>query len=302
VRQVAVEEAQGDWILALDPDEEIDGEDLRALLAKTCATAALAFRVPRYDYIGSHGWALSRPCRLFRRSPKPNYVGAVYEEPFWPDGPSGDPETAWGVTIHHSGFLQPETHLLRKRSLYRTLSEQETPAWEGVWRWRNRAMLVADAGDWNHALTCAQEALRLACGAEAASLSLMLARLWMAVGHAARGLDLLRHAERSLSWDCYQHSRLQNLTGLLLLRLGRWREAGEAFATAVRHGYPVASYLLNWAVARLHLGEADAALETLAQAKALNPRLGTPRPSHLEYQDRWVHRLDTTWDRRITRQ
>jgi tetratricopeptide (TPR) repeat protein len=292
-RQAAVQIAQGDWLLVLDPDEELDPHDLQMLLAKVDIVDAWAFRVPRYDYIGSKGWALSRPCRFFRRSPAVQYVGAVYEEPVFLDRFGVEPETAWDVMIHHSGFCHPDRDDAKKRLLYRTLLERGPAPADCPRIWHNRALLLADSGDWNRSLSCARTALALANGREAASASLLLARLLAVVGKVDCGLKILRDAEHDWPFDSYQWSRLANLRGLLMLSLEQWQEACAAFSAAIECGYPVATYEFNLAQAERRLGNAPRANSLLGRAKQLNPRIESPRKCPITYQDQWVHQLDT---------
>ena len=68
------EVATGDWILSLDVDERIDPSSkdyLKDVLESN--KDYMAFRLPRYDYIGDGKWALVDLCRLYKNDPRIGY-------------------------------------------------------------------------------------------------------------------------------------------------------------------------------------------------------------------------------------
>src|SRR6185437_14325062 len=78
-RNAALEHVTGDWVLALDADEELSAKDHSQLSRAMGDANTLAWRLPSID-VGREldGW--SYVPRLFRNAPGLFYVGRVHEQ------------------------------------------------------------------------------------------------------------------------------------------------------------------------------------------------------------------------------
>src|SRR6185437_4150615 len=108
-RNAALEHATGDWVLALDADEELSAKD-HAQLSRAMGDAnTLAWRLPIID-VGRELDGCSYVPRLFRNAPGLFYVGRVHEQIF----SSIEVRRAeWGLenkigeaTLIHHGYTQ----------------------------------------------------------------------------------------------------------------------------------------------------------------------------------------------------
>jgi FkbM family methyltransferase len=80
-RNEALKHATGDWILALDADEELLPEHRQTILKEIQETAVMAYRLPIIDK-GKEKEGCSYVPRLFRNAPGLFYVGRVHEQVF----------------------------------------------------------------------------------------------------------------------------------------------------------------------------------------------------------------------------
>jgi tetratricopeptide (TPR) repeat protein len=80
-RNVALEHATGDWVLALDADEELSAKDHEKLRKAMSDATTMAWRLPIVD-IGRELDGCSYVPRLFRNAPGLFYLGRVHEQIF----------------------------------------------------------------------------------------------------------------------------------------------------------------------------------------------------------------------------
>jgi len=80
-RNAALAHATGDWVLAIDADEELSEAARTQLLRELNQKSALAFRLPIAD-AGQEGEGCSYVPRLFRNAPGIHFRGRIHEEPF----------------------------------------------------------------------------------------------------------------------------------------------------------------------------------------------------------------------------
>ncbi len=296
-RNTALRLARGDWIMVMDPDEEIEDEDLKCLASLISTSDVVGYRFPRYDYIGRGGWGLSRPCRLFRRFPEVAYFQPVFEEPVFPSELAASVVTCWGISIHHYGFRHPEPVLMHKRKLYSSLLERCLREADQPWVKEALALLAADAGDFNRALDWMMDIgdRRLEWLPHKASLN--QARLWMAVGLSQQTVKWAKTVLADSGLPPYQRSRVENVNGLALARLGQLEEALLAFQRALDCGLPVAAYFLNLGLTQFTLKRQAEGERSIGAALKINHRLIQEKQckdnASLQYQDQWLHRLDT---------
>jgi len=115
-RNAALEHATGDWVLALDADEELAAKDHDTLRKAMSDASAMAWRLPIVD-IGRELDGCSYVPRLFRNGPGLFYLGRVHEQVF----SSIEVRRAeWGLenkigdaTLIHHGYTQ---ELVRDRN------------------------------------------------------------------------------------------------------------------------------------------------------------------------------------------
>jgi glycosyltransferase involved in cell wall biosynthesis len=121
--------ATGDWILSLDVDERIDPSSidyLKDVLERS--KDYMAFRLPRYDYIGNGKWALIDLCRLYKNDPQIGYDNLSMHASIAPalrkiNGKAKSIEFA----LHHydAFFEQERLYAKRVRNIANTLAELE---------------------------------------------------------------------------------------------------------------------------------------------------------------------------------
>ena len=80
-RNVALEQARGDWILMLDADEELLPESVEVLRKEIRVDNVLAYRLPLVD-VGREEDGQSYVPRLFRNAPGLFFVGRIHEQVF----------------------------------------------------------------------------------------------------------------------------------------------------------------------------------------------------------------------------
>ena len=80
-RNAALEHVTGDWVLALDADEELPQEQHEALRKLLRAAPVISWRLPIQD-VGREAEGCSYVPRLFRNAPAIFYVGRVHEQVF----------------------------------------------------------------------------------------------------------------------------------------------------------------------------------------------------------------------------
>jgi glycosyltransferase involved in cell wall biosynthesis len=80
-RNAALARATGDWILALDADEELPADQHGNLLKLMGETSAMAFRLPMMD-AGREEEGVSYLPRLFRNAPGLFFAGRIHEHAF----------------------------------------------------------------------------------------------------------------------------------------------------------------------------------------------------------------------------
>lgn len=81
-RNFALEQAEGDWILVIDADEQFtpdEFEKLRTLLTNVSNENLVGFKLFRYNYFKNGGWYTGDVLRVFKNSSKIRYSGKVNE-------------------------------------------------------------------------------------------------------------------------------------------------------------------------------------------------------------------------------
>ncbi|MGD1019103.1 MAG: glycosyltransferase [Verrucomicrobiia bacterium] len=80
-RNAALEHVRGDWVLALDADEELTAEGRESVREEMRANKEMAYRLPIVD-VGHEAEGCGYVPRLFRNAPGLFYVGRIHEQVF----------------------------------------------------------------------------------------------------------------------------------------------------------------------------------------------------------------------------
>lgn len=295
-RNTALRHASGEWVLVIDLDEEIEDQELDKLSKLAKRDDCAGYLIPRYDYIGRCGWKLSRPCRFFRRLSSISYDRPIYEEPAFPPYLTKHIKVCWDMAIHHYGYRQTETVLLKKRTFYINLLERHLKITNSFWPGVSLAYLYADSGDVSHALEAISGYSHSRLPQNPFAL-LAHAQILLLAGRTRNALDIIDSTIGIYSNDSYLQGRMQNIRGLALSHLGDIHGAILAFRNALRLESLIAAYSVNLALMLARLGNQAASKSLFSSAIKINPRITKERAKfktvEKTYQDYWLHRLDT---------
>lgn len=136
-RNAALARATGEWILVLDADEVIAGDDHERIRALTKEASCRAFRFEQRTYCNepttfamqpfphpsemsrdARGFFACRQVRLFRKVKGARYHGRVLEEIESSLNANGVNVTDADIVIHHYGRLEPAERVYRKALAY----------------------------------------------------------------------------------------------------------------------------------------------------------------------------------------
>lgn len=297
-RNRALEEADTEWVLVLDADEEIDGAAHAWIRAELRAPTADGYVVPVRNYLqpwdepldtgvalppeqrhprapDARLYAPSQVCRLFRRHPDVYYAGHVHEQVEYRMMQLGLVIKHAGFFIHHFGwYVLNAEESQRKRGLYRELLAEklrERPEDPQV------LMQYGDAlCNW-----CGKFAEGLACFLKAVELHPEFTQIW---GHIAPVLLRLGQPEAALiaieQMPRKEDSagRRAQLRGEALAALGRWQEAGEQYEQALAHYPGYAGLRAKLGLVRMAGGAGEAGEADVCAAIAISEREALLRP------------------------
>lgn len=139
-KQVAVDQARGEWILSIDADEELSPtlqEEIKALLAgdPTCDGYTVCRRTNFLGrWINHSGWYPDRVLRLFRKD-KGGFNNAVIHEQVIVDGTVGQLEN----DMYHFSYPDLESYFERSNR-YTTVGAQQ--AYDAKKRFRSSDLLL----------------------------------------------------------------------------------------------------------------------------------------------------------------
>ncbi len=126
-RNAALEHVTGDWVLALDADEELSADGRENLRQAMSSAAVMAWRLPIVD-VGREAEGCSHVPRLFRNAPGLFYIGRVHEQVF---SSLEARREEWGlenrigdVTLVHHGYTAAMTRDRNKVARNLRLLEQ----------------------------------------------------------------------------------------------------------------------------------------------------------------------------------
>jgi len=251
-RNASLAACNGDWILVLDADEQLDPTEHGRLREALSTATAHAYRLTVRTYLTSgaylgHGGTstpnndtafapgraypyvdLSRHLRLFRAQGQPVYRGRVHELPDDHFAARGLAVEDLAVTLHHFGKVDIRRDVA-KQAAYLVIAQQELAARpqdpEAHWNVLQEALVVKD---WGAALEAAETVLRLQ-GGGSPFVRLGAARAHLELGGAD---GALQHLEAVLAAQPDSAPAL-TLKAEALAALGQVQEAQGAFGEAM---------------------------------------------------------------------
>lgn len=246
-RNASIDAATGDWILAIDPDEEInpgDRDKIRPLLEKPGADAYLFLVV---SYVGStpgKDTEITCSIRLWRNRPEYRYTGSIHEQ--WAEELFGTPRepriVATGLSVLHYGYLDSRISAKDKKARnMRILQDEARKRPRDNYLRYNIGIEYFRAGRYRKALSEFKKAWKgLNPGSMwSSALSKMTALALMNLGDFA---GAQRYLEKGLSLYP-DFTDLVYLKGLLHTHLGQYPLAVEAFQRCIAMGpAPVPPY------------------------------------------------------------
>lgn len=110
-RNISLDLAEGDWILVLDADEELDDTSMASLRQAIADPAAEAYWIRIISYLGESpddGWTVENLYpRLFRRRPRYRFAGRIHEQILPAILHGGGEVRPSDIALLHYGYLLP---------------------------------------------------------------------------------------------------------------------------------------------------------------------------------------------------
>ncbi len=129
-RNASIDAATGDWILALDPDEELspgDRDRLRPLLEKPGVDAYVFLVVSYVGATADKDTEITCSIRLWRNRPEYRYSGSIHEQ--WAEQLFGTPSEprimATGLSVLHYGYLDSRISAKDKKARNLSILQDE---------------------------------------------------------------------------------------------------------------------------------------------------------------------------------
>ncbi|MBO7749036.1 glycosyltransferase [Paenibacillus sp. MWE-103] len=238
--------AEGEWILFLDADEELDAgtrEQLREL-AQHREIAGFFLNVWNYAGEGSDGATINPVLRMFRNDRRYRFEGRIHEQiagPIVRHTPDARFHLS-DVIIHHYGYRREAVAAKDKVNRNRTLLEQairEEP--DNRFNRYNLGVEYFRAGEADAALEAFRRAREGLDHAAVSYAHLLVKHETSCLQVLRRWPEALRNAEEGLAWYP-DYPDLWHAKGVALASLGRRRQAAEAFAAAIAVGRAPAHY------------------------------------------------------------
>ncbi len=159
-RNIGLQHAVGEWILWMDADEELSGDDQDVLRQAVISSKSNALFLKVIHYLGTkkeeaspqHSFRLAQ-IRLFRNKKGFRFEKDIHETIIWPDGADlTQLVPLLPVEIHHFGFMDDSISFKQKvqRNIELLLREQEKPDHE-PWCEYHLANELYRAGKWEQA-------------------------------------------------------------------------------------------------------------------------------------------------------
>jgi len=280
-RNVSFEEATGDWLMYLDADEVLVGEDVERLRALTGRTWREAFYLVETSYTGEEGDGTGmthNALRIFRNRPHYRFAGRLHEQIFQCLPPyGGERFEHTSIRVEHYGYLGAVRDAREKsRRNIDLLRKQMAEANPHPFHHFNLGSEYSAAGDEAAALEHLERAWAMIRG-DVDQLGdwtpTLLVRLSSALRACGRGQQAIEMAQEGLELFPL-FTDLVFAQALAARQLGRDDEAIAYYRRCIEMGDAPAAYgatlgagtyLPRIALAQLHMahGALDAALELL---------------------------------------
>lgn len=287
-RNFSIEQASGDWILAIDADEVIEPADL-AKIPALVTDQRCCYELTQRHYSqdsriqgfvsnsglhpnlerGYAGYFETRCVRLFPRHPEIRFIGRVHElvEPAIAKLGSSYRVTNAGLRLHHYGHVRGVERDRQKRALYAALATKK--AQEGGEKWRALYELGIEkigALEFTEAIAALEESARL-------NPAFLLT--WVNLGYVLCEEGRFEHARRALvralSLEPSSNEAYCNL-GVVYMRQKRYTEAIEAFFEALKIDQEYLPAYSNLGQVYLSLGQIKEAGGCFLRATELSPQ------------------------------
>jgi glycosyltransferase involved in cell wall biosynthesis len=294
-RNYSVDQAQGDWVIWLDADEEIapgDAAKLREVLEGDPDIIQLA-GVQMVNYYGDSPPDRNRShrmnqVRLFRRAAGFRFRNAIHEQLYLADRTPAQAEVLWlPVTVHHYGYLDETVDRRNKGARNMQLLQQEKATSTDPWVDYHIASEHYRMDDYEEAYRYVNQSIMqfLKQGDMPPSL---LYKLKYSLLLTTRP-DEATIAGIDLAIQLYpDYVDLYYFKGLLLFQLKRYPEAAAVFRQCMSLGEKNSGHLVSAGSGtflayyylgrcRRELGDEAEARNAFAQALQLNPDLEEAR-------------------------
>ena len=227
-RNLALEEARGEWILYLDADERLRPTDRRGITGQLRGARETAFRILLHPFVGATPFF---EYRLWRADPQIRFRGVIHEQVVEDihrvAARDGRPVSDWGeLELDHIGYEgdQAAKHLRNLPLLRRQLDTEPG----NIFNWNHLARVLIATGDPDGAEEALEEAVALARteGSPSSYGSLAWGDL-VRLRHERGGDVTSLLAEGKARWP--ENWLLVWIEGNILLDAGRLEDAAACF-------------------------------------------------------------------------
>ncbi|NBD25326.1 glycosyltransferase [Paenibacillus glycinis] len=238
--------AEGEWILFLDADEELDAgtRDQLRTMALHREITGFFLNVWNYSGDGGEGATINPVLRMFRNDRRYRFEGRIHEQiaaPIMRHTPEARFHLS-DVIVHHYGYRREVVAAKDKVNRNRTLLEQAIREEPGNrFNYYNLGVEHFRAGEVEEALAAFRKAREGIDYAAVSYAHLLVKHETSCLQVLRRWEEALESAEAGLAWYA-EYPDLWHAKGVSLAALGRRRQAAGAFASAIAIGRAPALY------------------------------------------------------------
>lgn len=187
-RNVAIDKAQGDWILRIDADERVKPFSRAALEKLLLEPSVIAYSCPVH-YL--RGWTPFSTLHLYRNHPEVRYSGVIHESIddqveriALRDGLTIE---SCGMTIEHLGYVNDGTAKFKRDLPYLLREVDREP--DNALSWSRLGLLYYNTGEHKAALEACEKAIALVRKKESPQAKLVYPYFLMIHFRFSKGLD-----------------------------------------------------------------------------------------------------------------